>query len=78
MPYISPASRTGPVSPAASIGELNYRICKEVIAYLENHHISYAVYNEIIGVLECAKLEVYRRKVAPYEDTAIAKNGDIF
>ena len=38
---------------------------------------SYSSYADIIGTLECAKLEIYRRFVAAYEDKAIAKNGDI-
>lgn len=38
---------------------------------------SYSSYADIIGTLECAKLELYRRRVAAYEDKAIAKNGDV-
>ena len=38
---------------------------------------SYSNYADIIGALECAKLELYRRGVGPYEDIAIAKNGDL-
>jgi hypothetical protein len=30
-----------------------------------------------MGVLESAKLELYRRKIAPYEDDKIAENGDV-
>jgi hypothetical protein len=40
--------------------------------------LSYADYNSIIGVLECAKLEIYRRTAAPYEDEKIEQNGDVF
>ena len=29
--------------------------------------------NAIIGALECAKLELYRRLIAPYEDTKVEK-----
>lgn len=59
-------------------GDLNYiitRICK----IYERHHDSpaYTVKNAIIGVLECAKLEFYRRLVVPYEDTKINQNGDV-
>jgi hypothetical protein len=39
---------------------------------------SYAWYNEIIGVLECAKLEFYRRAISIYENDAIKRNGDIY
>ena len=38
---------------------------------------SYSNYADIIGTLENAKLELYRRWVAAYEDKAIAKNGDL-
>ncbi len=38
---------------------------------------SYSSYADIIGALECAKLEMYRRWAAAYEDKAIAKNGDL-
>jgi hypothetical protein len=34
--------------------------------------------NEAIGVLECAKLELYRRVAAPYEDEKIAESGDVY
>lgn len=32
----------------------------------------------ILGVLECVKLELYRRVAAPYEDRKIEENGDVF
>jgi hypothetical protein len=38
---------------------------------------SYAKINEAVGVLECAKLELYRRLAGPYEDGKIAQNGDV-
>jgi len=38
---------------------------------------SYSNFADIISTLECAKLEMYRRWVAAYEDKAIAKNRDL-
>jgi hypothetical protein len=38
----------------------------------------YKTLNTFMGILECAKLEFYRRVVANYEDTKINQNGDIF
>jgi hypothetical protein len=32
----------------------------------------------MIGVLECAKLELYRRVAAPYEDAKCEDNGDVY
>ena len=62
----------------ANEGELNYVITKLCLAYAEEKGISYATYNQLIGVLECCKLEFYRRAVATYEDEAIARNGDVY
>jgi len=57
-------------------GELNYAISYLVATAFgpiwRYHYIARA-----ISVFECAKLEFYRRIAAPYEDKAIAKNGDI-
>ena len=38
---------------------------------------TYRRYNKAIGVLECVKLEFYRRIVSPYEDDKIKENGDV-
>jgi len=40
--------------------------------------LSYSDYNEMIGILECAKLELYRKHAAPYEEQKIEENGDVF
>jgi len=31
-----------------------------------------------VGVLECAKMELYRRVAAPYEDKKKEENGDVY
>ena len=81
MPYITKDQRkdveeTGPYTS----GELNYAITILIKKYIGNRVAgqSYAVFNEIIGALECAKLELYRRLVAPYEDEKIQENGDVY
>lgn len=69
-----------------SAGELNYFITDAMLRYLSQKVFStpgqfkpcYADYNEVIGVLECAKQELYRRRIAPYEDEKIISNGDIY
>lgn len=33
--------------------------------------------SSLIGEIECAKMEFYRRIVVPYEDKKIIENGDI-
>lgn len=32
----------------------------------------------VAGAIKCAQMEFYRRVVGPYEDKAIAKNGDVY
>jgi hypothetical protein len=66
-----------------SIGEMNYCISLLISNFIDDVHnvegkVSYHHYNELIGVLECAKLELYRRLVAPYEDIKITDNGDVY
>lgn len=61
-----------------SPGDLNYIITKIIDNYLGNSGVSYTSINACIGVLECAKQELYRRIAAPYEDIKIKENGDVF
>lgn len=88
MPYIKPGIREGldpllySVQAEAKIwkgpeGILNYCVTRLVRMFLGDAP-DYARFNAAIGVLECAKLELHRRMVAPYEDTKIAENGDVF
>lgn len=58
-------------------GELNYKITTLIHDYLLEHGISYQKLNDCVGVLECAKLELYRRVASPYEDAKIQSNGDV-
>lgn len=86
MPYIRPEART-PIDPVLyplesavsvmTVGELNYTISRLVGAYLAAHK-GYAGINAIVGILECTKLEAYRRLAAPYEDDASYENGDVY
>jgi hypothetical protein len=83
MPYIKKGARLvldehrDKYKGVVNVGELNYIVTTECHKYLERCGQSYRTYNDIIGVLECAKLELYRRFVGPYEDTKINENGDI-
>lgn len=38
---------------------------------------SYREINDVIGVLECAKMEYYRKHAAPYEDLKEQENGPV-
>jgi len=81
MPYVSQESRRrlDAGEPPQDAGELNYAITRMLDAYLiHKGGLRYAHLNEVVGALECAKLELYRRLAAPYEDTKIAVNGDVY
>lgn len=77
MPYIDRDQRDYVVS-AQNEGELNYLITLLVTDYIERFGKNYATLNSVVGVLECAKLELYRRVAAPYEDQKCEDNGDVY
>jgi len=59
------------------IGDWNYLITRLLHRRLERNGVSYKTLNDNIGILECAKLEMYRTLVAPYEDNKKFENGFI-
>ncbi len=81
MPYIKPSRRheisiigAAPETP----GELNYYLTTAINDYKITQKLSYQTINDILGALEGAKLEFYRRVVVPYENTKMAENGDVY
>jgi hypothetical protein len=60
---------------APNAGELTYVIYRLAKAFSAGG--TYARYALVIGCFICAILELYRRVVAPYEDTKIKENGDV-
>ena len=81
MPYIDRESRErlAKGGEPGTAGELNYAITRIVDDYLVRAGgLRYSRLNEAIGALECAKLELYRRLAAPYEDRKIAESGDVY
>lgn len=85
MPYIKQEDRKELDMPLnhlfgkiKNVGELNYcisRLAGGLVTTLGGE--SYTTLNAVLGVLEAAKLEFYRRRVSPYEDKKIIENGDI-
>ena len=51
-----------------------YRLCL-IKAHDKGH--SYDTWKSLVGVLECTKLELYRREIALYETKKIIENGDV-
>ena len=58
-------------------GEFNFLITQLTRKYIANFGESYQVYNDLMGALEGCKLEMYRRRVAPYENKKMNENGDV-
>ena len=86
MPYVGPKTRKEwelahyqltHLDGRQTAGVLNYLITSAVDAWLGDKP-NYTRFNAAIGVLECAKLELYRRLVAPYENGKIKVNGDVY
>lgn len=58
-------------------GDLNY-VISAIADRLIERKPNYQKINSIIGVLECAKMELYRRIASPYEDFKRRTNGDVY
>jgi len=80
MPYITEKQRNNieilNFKPVCA-GELNYVITTIIRDYYDKSP-SYQSINDVVGALEGAKLEFYRRVAAPYEDNKIILNGDVY
>ena len=90
MPYIQKDRREGidsvlhkldreldKIAPC-TVGDLNYIISLIIHYWLPNkRNLHYQDINEVIGVLECAKLELYRMVAAKYEDKKRIENGSV-
>lgn len=82
MPYIkqedrrqlTPKTIYAPLDP----GALNFAITQLALNYIQERGKRYATLNEVVGVLECAKLEFYRRLLAEYENEKCKENGDVY
>jgi len=65
------------LSPEDLNGVLNYTITR-ILESSMGGEIKYNKINNLIGVLECVKLELYRRLASDYENMAMKKNGDVW
>lgn len=78
MPYVDQETRDElERRTAGTSGELNFNVTRLLREFL-GANPSYDDFNTAIGVLECAKLELYRRLIVPYEDSKIIDNGDVY
>lgn len=86
MPYISEEERLGLSHRIDGLsqhiitrGEMNYVITALLHQWIQftSKELSYSVINDAIGILECAKLELYRKIASPYEDKKLEENGGV-
>lgn len=88
MPYI-PLHRRRELSESMfmmpqSAGELNYLLTMLVQGFITERMkmtgepLKYCMINDVMGALEGAKAEFYRRVAAPYEDKKREENGEVY
>ena len=87
MPYICPTDRLGIDNELMNdgvswtpknAGELNFLVSTFIANYIRTKGLKYAVVNEMVGALECAKMELNRVIIGHYEDIKIAENGPVY
>lgn len=88
MPFIDQASRAlyapgikaivdrVPAHPHHK-GDLTY-VITEILHKAMGENLRYSDYADVIGILECAKLEFYAGRVHPYELKKKLESGDIY
>ena len=74
-PLITEMERNSAWFKRDGIGRLNYVITRVILATQPDR---YRDYNELLGLLEAVKLELYRRRVAPYENLKAVATGDVY
>lgn len=78
MPYINKEEKyKNSLGKLSDCGHLNYSFSETIKEYIKQNDLNYQTFNDIVGAMECCKMELYRRLVSPYEDEKIAENGDV-
>lgn len=77
MPYIKRDDRPVARFAPANAGELNYALTMTIKEYWRRTG-NYQGINDIVGALEGAKLEFYRRIASVYENGKIKENGEVY
>ena len=85
MPYISPDNQNEfaalvkeiAVADIKTAGELNFLFTKLAVRFIATNGLRYQQMNNVMGALEGAKMEFYRRVVAPYEKQKAFEVGQV-
>ena len=87
MPYIPQNRRDGIETELtvdhlnwipSNAGDLNFVVSTFIANYIRANGLKYANLNEMVGALECAKMELNRVIIGPYEDIKIRENGAVY
>jgi len=62
----------------SNAGDLNFVVSTFIANYIRSKGLKYANLNEMVGALECAKMELNRVIIGPYEDEKIQENGGVY
>lgn len=65
------------IAEVQNAGELNYAFTVIALSYFKRVG-RYQAINDILGALQGAAMEFYRRVVGSYEDNKITENGDVY
>ena len=59
-------------------GDVAYLLTQILLRYVGDTAVGYSSHAMVLGILESVKLEYCRRVLAPYEDEARDRNGEVF
>lgn len=74
--YLSGSLKNASPNGEGLEGNLNYSVTRLLLALYGDP--SYKKINNMVGVLECIKQELYRRYVSDYENLKAKENGDVY
>lgn len=80
MPYVNFDDRgkiATTIPDGLSAGQINF-IIADIMDQFIGPAPNYDRINAAIGIMECCKLELYRRIAVPFEDKKMLQNGDVF
>jgi hypothetical protein len=85
VPYLTPVRKRAldEGQPPISAGDLTYVLTRTCVAFLRpwgktRRRPRYADYALVLGCLVATILELYRRRIGPYEDERLDENGDVY
>jgi len=82
MPYVTQFEKDHENDQPMSVGLLTYLLTKTALRFKyqqsPNGCLRFVTIALVMGAFFCAALEFYRRVAAPYEDTKIQENGDVY